>query len=271
MYGGPVAGKSTHLESSIPLILIVILAIFIAGNFGIIDMSSVPLLGSVFGGKAIKVTVIGKPSPDLVSHITSKDARDAQIWYAGNGLRQELLTAGSLKQFDVVILQNIPTCDRNARRVITEWVKGGGKLIVVGDACTRVEGDTAAFGWGVGGLLSDIMPAVIGGLTSEKEPIKFGCSTGVMRVIEFGSPIVAGIKDERVSVRTIEVQPNSNSRIIAALDCSDTSRANAPSTYAILETTSFLTGKTVYFAYDPGATSRSLFLNTLKYLKSQKG
>ncbi|MEK6842911.1 MAG: ThuA domain-containing protein [Candidatus Micrarchaeota archaeon] len=271
MYGGPIAGKTTHLESSIPLILIIILAVFIAGNFGLVNFGDVPVLGSIFGGKSIKVTVIGKPTPGLINHLTSKDARDGQIWYAGNGLRQELLTEGNLKQFDVVILQGQPVCDRNARKIITNWVKGGGKLIVIGDACTRVDGDPAAFGWDIGGLLGEVIPAKIGGVTSEKEPIKYGCSSGTYRIIEFGHPITAGIKDYQFSGRTIEVYPTSNSKVLTAVDCSDTSRGNMPTTYGILESSGLFSGKTVYFSYDPGATSAQLFLNTLKYMKNQKG
>ncbi|MFH1257347.1 MAG: hypothetical protein ABIG96_06520 [Candidatus Micrarchaeota archaeon] len=269
MYG--VSGKSTHLESSIPLILIIILAIFIAGNFGLVNFSDIPILNQFFGGKNIKVTVIGKPSSNLISVLTSKDARDPpQIFYAGSGLRQELLTEGTLKQFDVVILQNIPTCDRNARRVIANWVKGGGKLIVVGDACVKVDGDPAAFGWDIGGLLSDVIPAKIGGVTPEKEPIRYGCSSGTFRTVEYGSPIMAGIKDYQFSGRTIEVYPTSNSKVIAAVDCSDASKGNLPSTYAILESSGMFSGKSVYFAYDPGLKPQ-LFLNTLRYLKGLKG
>ncbi len=272
MYGGPVAGRSTHLESSIPLILIIILAIFIAGNFGIINFSDVPLLNNIFGGKDIKVTVIGRPSTGLVSHLTSKDSREAGIWYAGSGLRQEFLTPGTLNSFDVVILQNIPICDRTARRTITEWAKGGGKLIVIGDACTRVTDDPAALGWDVGvGLLGDIMPAKIGGVTHQAEPIRRGCSSGTFRFAAVEHPIGSGIKDFQFSGTTIEVYPTGSGDIVSYIDCSDASRASSATTPAILETRGLLSGKTIYMAYDPGAASRNMFINTLKYLKSQKG
>lgn len=269
--GGGVVGRSTHLESSIPLILIIILAVFIAGNFGIINFSDVPVLKDIFGGKTIKVTVIGRPSPQLVNQLTSKDSREAGIWYAGSGLRQEILTTGTLKSFDVVILQGQPVCDRTARRVISDWVKGGGRLLIIGDACTRVTDDPAALGWDVGGLLGDVVPAKIGGVTHTAEPIRRGCTSGQFRFAEYDHPIGAGIKEFQFSGTTIEVYPTANGRIISYIDCSDTSRASLATTPAILENSGLFGGKVIYLAYDPGIASRNMFINTLKYMKNQKG
>lgn len=273
MYGGPVTGKTQHLESSIPLILIIILAIFIAGNFGFINFSDVPLLNQVFGGKIIKVGVVGRISPELKSTLITEEYRTAGIYYGtADGLRPDQLFGGVLKPFDVIILQGQQTCDRNARKTITDWVKGGGKLIVVGDACTRVTDDPAACGWDVGiGLLGDIMPAKICGVTPEKQPIETGCSSGQFKFLNPDHPIESGIKNFAFSGRTFSVFPTSNSNLVATIDCSDTGKVNSPATYAILESSGVLTGKVVYFSFDPGMTSRNMLLNTLKYLKNQRG
>ncbi len=272
MYG-PVTGKTQHLESSIPLILIIILAIFIAGNFGFINFSDVPLLNQVFGGKIIKVGVVGRISPELKNMLISEEARVLGIYYGtGEGLQPNQLFGGVLKPFDIIILQNQQVCDRAARKTITDWVKGGGKLIVIGDACTRVTDDPAALGWDVGiGLMGDIMPAKIGGVTPEREPITTGCSSGKFKFLVPDHPIQSGIKNFQFSGRTINVFPTANSNLIATIDCSDTGRVSAPATYAILESSGILTGKVVYYAYDPGITSRNMLINTIKYLKSQRG
>ncbi|MFH1107373.1 MAG: hypothetical protein V1787_05760 [Candidatus Micrarchaeota archaeon] len=273
MYGAAPGGKTQHLESSVPLILIIILAIFIAGNFGFINFSDVPILGNIFGGKVIKVGVVGRISPDMKTMLTTEEFRTNGIYYGtGDGLRPDQLFGNVLKPFDVIILQGQQTCDRSARKTITDWVKSGGKLIVIGDACTRVTEDLAAVGWSVGiGLLGDVMPATIGGVTPEKEPITTGCSSGKLKFLNPEHPILSGIKNFQFSGRTVNVFPNANSNLIATIDCSDTGKVNAPATFAILESSGILTGKVVYFAFDPGTTSRNMFLNTLKYLKSQRG
>ena len=266
-------GKTQHLESSIPLILIIILAIFIAGNFGFINFSDVPLLNQVFGGKVIKVGVVGRISPDLKTMLTTEEYRTNGIYYGtGDGLRPDQLFGGVLKPFDIIILQGQQVCDRSARKTIADWVKSGGKLVVIGDACTRVTDDPAAVGWDVGiGLLGDVMPAKIGGVTPEKEPITTGCSSGKFKFLVPDHPIGSGIKNAPFSGRTINVFPTASSNLIATIDCSDTGRVTAPATFAILETSGILTGKVVYFAFDPALYSRNMLLNTLKYLKSQRG
>ncbi|MFH1750389.1 MAG: hypothetical protein ABH863_01795 [Candidatus Micrarchaeota archaeon] len=277
MYGGtPVAGKSSHLESSIPLILIIILAIFVAGNFGIINLGDIPGIGPILGGgNQVRVAVIGTPSVGLKNYLISKDAQLAKIKYAGNLRAESLSATGSLKLFDVVILQGQPVCDRTPRRIISEWVRGGGKLIVVGDACTRVNDDNSVLGWDIGvGLLGDVMPVKVGGLTSQAEPIKYGCSSGTFTWAQFDHSIRSGAKDYPFSGRTIETIPY-NGNIVAYIDCGSSGRGSTATTPAIVESSSLLGGKTVYFSYDPGingdAAGRTVFINTLKYLKSQKG
>src|SRR3989344_578125 len=266
MYGGGgVVGRSTHLESSIPLILIIILAIFIAGNFGIINLGDIPFIGSTFGGQQIRVGVVGTPSTGLKSYLISSDAQFAKIKYAWNLRAESLRATGSLKLFDVIVLQGQPICDRTSRRIITGWVRGGGKLIVVGDACTRVNDDNSVLGWDIGvGLLGEIMPVKIGGLTSQAEPIKYGCSSGTFTWAQFDSPIRSGAKDYLFSGRTIETIPY-NGNIVAYIDCGSSGRGSTATTPAIVESSSLLGGKVIYFSYDPGvngdAAGRTVFLN----------
>jgi len=56
---GQYAPTPSYGESLIPLILIVVLGLFIAGKFGYIDLHSVPVVGSLFPAPYIKVVTIG--------------------------------------------------------------------------------------------------------------------------------------------------------------------------------------------------------------------
>ncbi|HII39084.1 TPA: hypothetical protein HA318_03735, partial [Candidatus Micrarchaeota archaeon] len=48
-------GQKGGAEGAIPIILLIILAVFIAGKFGLVDLSGVPVLGSLVAQKQIKV------------------------------------------------------------------------------------------------------------------------------------------------------------------------------------------------------------------------
>lgn len=265
------SGGTQSYESVIPLILILILGIFIAGKFGILNLGSLPVVGSLFGQPYIKVLVIGTPSTEMSQLFNAEDYRLAGITYAGN-IKQDAIIAGTLDSFDIIVLQQTPTCDRPARKTIADRVKAGGKLIVIGDACTHVTDDQNALGWEVGiGSLGDIMPVKYGGLLFHEAT---GSTTvtvsGKFKAIEVDHPIFNGIKNFQFGGEVTRVYPNPSSRVLAYIDQWG-GKVTAPSTYAIVESQGLLSGKTLYFTFDPATTSRNMFLNTLLYLKGAKG
>ena len=101
---GQYASGGSHAESLIPLILIVILAIFIAGKLGWMDLSSIPVVGSLFPKPNIKVLVVGHASPAMETLLKSEDYRMAGIMYAGS-FPQEYIVPGVLKNFDIIIIR----------------------------------------------------------------------------------------------------------------------------------------------------------------------
>ncbi len=262
--------RKAYFESAIPLILIAILAIFIAGKVGLVDLRSVPVIGGLFPASTIKVIVVGHASPELTAQLTSEEATAAGILYAGD-IPQNSLTPGVLNQFDVVFMQGEQFCDRAARLTISDKVKGGGKLIAVGDACTKIQEDPAACGWDIGiGLLGDVMPATTCGVTKVKEPINTYYSQGTLRIIAIDHPIFSGVKNFQFGGYLTEVYPKANSQQLARLDEGGSAATN-PAKFAILESGSLIGGKVIYFAFDPGTASRTLLLNTIIYLKGTKG
>ncbi|MFQ5405831.1 MAG: hypothetical protein ACE5DI_01600 [Candidatus Micrarchaeia archaeon] len=259
-------------ESLIPLVLIAVLAVFVAAKFGFIDVSGVPILSALVPAPVIKVGVIGRASSDLKTMLETEVFRVQGIRYAGD-IPQNALYAPTLDNFDIIIVQGTTVCDRTAREVISDRVKGGGKLIIVGDACTRVTDDPNAVGWDVGiGTLGDVVPAVVGGPTHEREPIKRSGVSGKFKVIAVDHPIFNGIKNFGFHGNIVEVYPKSNSKVLAFVDESASGRTTLPAQYAILESRSLLAGKVIYLAYEPTQkTSREMFLNMLLYLKGSKG
>ena len=268
---GQYGGGQASYESVIPLILILILAIFIAGKFGILNLSSLPVVGSLFGAPYIKVLVIGTPSAQLEQMLQAEDFRVAGITYAGS-IRQETIYPGTLDNFDIVILDNTRTCDRTVRKVVADKVKAGGKLIVIADACTTVNDDPNAVGWDIGiGTLGDVMPVKYGGILFH-EPTGTTTSTvsGKFKAIAFDNPIFNGLKNFQFSGPVTKVYPNPNSNVLAYID-NWGNRVTSPADFAIIESKGLLTGKVIYFSFYPDTTSRNMLRNTLLYVKGAKG
>ena len=270
-YGQP---SSSFGESVIPLVLILILRIFIAGKFGWLDLHSIPVIGGLFPAPYLKVMVVGQASPGLLALLTAEDYRVAGVSYAGS-IAQEAIYPGVFNNIDIIVLQSErgTTCDRTARKTIADAVKAGGKkLIVIGDACIRVSDDPNALGWDIGiGSLGDVMPVRYGGVIAhEKTGQGYVYADGRFKIIAQDHLIFNGIMNSGFSGKLVNVFPNANSNVLAYVDMYG-GKPTSPATYAIVESQGFLSGKTVYFAFDPSTTSRNMFLNVLLYVKGAKG
>jgi hypothetical protein len=268
----PEQGRTFHAESAIPIVLIAILAVFIAGRFGLVDLHSVPVVGSLFPAPAVKVAVVGRATADIKALLTAEDYRLAGIFYAGD-ISQTAVVPGTLNPFDIIILQGSPVCDRTARKAITDRVKAGGKLIVIGDACTRVTDDPNAIGWDIGiGLLGDVMPVSYGGvLAHERVSETQTYPQGRFKIISPDHPIFSGIVNFNFEGKVINVRPNPYSSPLAYIDAYGGS-AVAPATFAIVESKGLMGGNVLYYAFDPtSATSRNLFMNSMLYLGKLRG
>ena len=265
-------------ESAIPLILIAILAIFIAGRFGIVDFSGVPVLNSIFPSPRINVAVIGRASPEMAALLQSEDFRVDGVYYAGD-LDQKVIYPGTLNSFDVIILQGDPVCDRTARDVIANRIKAGGKLIVIEDACTRVSDDMAAYGWDVGiGSLGDVVPVLAGNPTHDLQVLQTQNLDGKFKIIAGDNAMFNGVTNFGFhSTITAITMPKPNANVLAYIDVSSIGKPTLPTLFAIVESKGLLSGKTLYFAFDPASaavdsgTGRNMFLNALLYLRGAKG
>jgi len=268
-----------HLESSIPLILIAILAVFVAAKFGFVNCSSIPGLNMVCPTASINVLVIGNPSSGIDSALQSEDYRMQGIVYQSN-IHQSEVYPGVLNQVDIIVLQGEQTCDRTARKVIADKVKSGGKMVVIQDACTKLHDDTTLVGWSTDiGNLGDVMPVQIGSFTRENLPIKKTSVTGTFKIIPINHPIFpSGQKNYEFSSYVVKVLPSStvDSEVLAYINIGDEDSTTGETYFAMLESKSLLSGKVIYFAYDPGTLikegkTRNLFLSTLLYLAGSKG
>ena len=166
-------------------------------------------------------------------------------------LDQRSIYAGSLKSFDVIVLQaddRNTACDRSARKVIADRTKGGGKLIVLQDACTTMTDDRTVLGWEVGiDSLGDVMPVIVGGVSHEREEITTAPISGKLKIVAFDHRIMnIGQKNFAFSdSRVTRVTPKGSASVLAIIDESYSGRVTSPSTYAIIESSGLFGGKTI--------------------------
>ncbi|HIH21704.1 MAG: hypothetical protein J4478_01970 [Candidatus Diapherotrites archaeon] len=266
---------SYHVEGLIPIILILIIAFFLAARFGVID-SSTPIIGplaSIVPGaeKPASMLIIGNPSRytmevlsrnrELVYPITTRTAEAV----SRNAVQQ-------LSQYDIVLLDQSQQSNKEVSRALGEglqkYVNSGGKLITVLDSGIREPNEFGVVGWKTS--FANIIPVDCRLETITNEP---GCLDdksirGRIYPGAFGF-------NHRI-MRGIEQYPAEESRLLLerVLNVTTTGReiayiedARTKTQYpAIVETALYSLGKSIYFNYDPG-TSPAIFEATLDYLK----
>jgi len=245
-------GRKFHnIEGVLPLILLIVIAFFVLQFLGVFPC--VIPLGC--GGEA-NVLVIGTPSQEVVRTLGGKEAQLKGIRYPID-YPADYITVDLLRNFQVVILQGDPFFDMNTREAIRDYVDGGGKIIVVGDAGSKhpLYPNVAGWAWPSGQGIP--VPAELIGEFAGFSDTTFGSE---LRMVDINHPIVQGLKlvGSRLPIASEVFKVSANGKVIAAID---TQEGTVP---AIIEGTSGF-GTVLYFAYDPGQTPEIL-LTSASYL-----
>jgi hypothetical protein len=252
---------TANLEGLIPLILILVIVAYAGQKIG---FWNVPFLG---GKEPIKMLVIGDMSHDL--RVILDNDRDLVRYSIRDADSLNVSPKDVLAQYKIVMLNQSTIADKTVSRVlgeaIQEWVKQGGKMIVVMDSGIYRKGAVDVIGWQA--TFGDIMPISCDYdkdmVASCERPIHV---TGKIYRQDWKSKIMEGIEvapvepDMALFLQTFNVNPTGTT--IAYIQ-SATSAAYYP---AIVEKTWMGIGKVIYFNYDPGKT-QGIFENTLEYLR----
>ena len=254
-YGG--SGKSHYLESVVPLVLILIVGFLVALNLGFLDR--VPLIEGITGEKVSNVLLVGTPSSETRSVLTSEDAKASKINVAGP-IDPENVFKQNLANYNIVLIQGNPFMPRHVRETLKEFVQKGGKLIIVQNAATQVKGSTEASDWSY--VFGETVPVKCS-LSPTDKP---GACTTIISVqgqffpLDQEHAIVKGISATETRGWQI-LNVTSTGRDIAFIRGTDNKFYNA-----ITVQTNLVGGKVVYFNYDPGLL-RGVLLNTVDWLK----
>ncbi len=258
--GGFKSRVASNIEGLIPLILIIIIAGYAGAKLG---FWSIPFLDN---REPVAMLIIGEPS-HATQVVLDKD-RDLVRYVIRNANDLSVSPEQQLQQYKIVLLDQSKQADKTVPRVlgdaINEWVKQGGKFIVVKDSGIYREGASDVVGWQA--TFGDIMPVMC---NVEKDFVPT-CTKPVHvrgRIYrqDWKHKIMEGIEvapidpDGVYFLETFNIAPTGNQ--VAFIKSVDT-----PAYYpGVVEKTWFGIGKVIYFNYDPGATE-GILDNTLRYL-----
>lgn len=268
--GGGYANRF-HLEGLIPLILILIIGFLLLARLGILT-NNTPFLGPVIGlispKEPSQILIIGSPSIELID--TLEKNRDV-VRYVIKSENAFIRNAeDQLAQYDLVVFDQSNQANKDASSQlgdgIKNYVKTGGKVIVVMDSGIRRPGAVDILGWQAN--FGDIVPVTCDRIINDIAVCAQSLTVyGIIWREDFKHPVLEGI--ERVPaetnfppllLQTFDVGI-ANGKEIAYIEDVRTG-VNFP---AIVEKTILGGGKVMYFNYNPGFTP-GILTNTLKYL-----
>ena len=256
-------GSSLKKEAIIPIIIIIIIILLIVFKTNVITGGR-----SIFKSEGASILVIGSPSPEfrqILNDAENKDVIKQHRIRTVEALQRN--PKQRIKGYDIIILDQSLSSDKSITRTlgeaISDFVKAGGKLIVVLNSGIERPDDVSVVGWKAtfGNLIPVTCDPTLYGVPSCKSPLH---ATGVIRAVDEEHPIVYGISqvpalESAGLLQTETYDVGVNGREIAYFE-----DARGHTYPAIVEKPRLL-GKVIYFGYNPGL-SNAIFINTIKYL-----
>ncbi len=268
-----------NFEGFIPLILIIIIGFFLLSRLNILT-PEMPLIGPIVaiaggqGDEPREMLIIGKSTP-LTLNLLNQNRKL---------VRYDMRTAGELDrnpkevlaQYNMVLFdqstENDKTIPFEVAEALNEWVKKGGKLLIVQNSGTQRRGAFDVIGWEASFGAKFVPVSCEPGADNQPRCLK---SIGVAR-----GKIIAAKRNHRV-MQGIEIAPAAPEQYYA-LELFDVGVEGGAQELAYFETfpdkkrftaiveakspISIGLGKVLYFNYDLGK-SPGIFENTLRYLK----
>lgn len=261
---------TSHLEGVVPIVLIIIIGLFIAINFDVINRNT-PILGALadiadFKGGKTKMLLLGSSSQQVIDILN--DNRDIIDMDQRTLDSIERNPSEILADYKIVMLDQSEESNKEVTKKVGEavqrYVKNGGRLILVMDSGIRRPGTFDVIGWR--NTFGDVVPV-------ECDRIINNQPSCVNRQFVTGK-LLREDEDNRI-MQGIDVYPAEPYRnaVFTTFDVTPTgkeiayikSENNGKSYPAIVEKR-LVIGKSIYFNYNPG-TTRGIFESTLYYLR----
>lgn len=286
-YLPPEEGWKKHFEGLIPILILVLIAVVLIGkttNY----FCAAPVLSDIFCKQGtIKVGLLGdfttgadtEVKATIFYELLQEKATKSNIeWSRIPSSAIEYAQANTLKEFDVVAVAGKQELTYHARQALGEYIGGGGKVMLMGDAGVRDPDDKLIAGWGAASF-GDYAPVELNliGETSGGMPRKLITDAQLFyfesdnaylgdyaRSYQLNFTLITD-RPECHQINALDVVQSGGSNLIAILESADQSK----SVLAIVDKpVQFGNGKVVYFNYDPGCTWDAA-LTTIGYLSGK--
>ncbi|MFA5746149.1 MAG: class I SAM-dependent methyltransferase [archaeon] len=257
-------GVSFKWENLLPIIVIIIVILLIVFKTNILAGA-----GLFSTSQGARILVLGAPSQETRQILNDQENKDlikeARILTLAS---IEHNPAERVKGYDIIILDQSLQSDKSISRrtadAITDYVKKGGKLIVVLNSGIERPNDVSVLGWQAN--FGDIIPVscdMINSVPSCKSPKDL---QGTLYASLESHPIMKGIMqvpaiETSGPIRTTTFEVAVDGKEIAYLEDDRTNKY-----YTGIVEKSLLMGKVIYFNFNPGI-SKAIFINTIEYLK----
>jgi len=270
-FDSPGSRIGMHLEGLVPIVLIIVIGLFLAIRFEVID-SNTPVIGSVIDAIHInpgktKMLIIGSTSQEVIDALN--DRRDIIEYSIKTTDTLERNPVEQLANYEIVMLDQSEEANKEVSKKLGEavqkFVKNGGKFILVKDSGIRRPDTYDVIGWR--NTFGDIVPVECDRVFNNQP----SCTN---RIVVSGKLYR---EDERHKImQGIDVFPTDPLRnaTFETFDVSVTGREIAyiqsgnidKKTYPAIVEKNLVIGKSIYFNYNPGIT-KGIFESTLDYLR----
>ena len=273
-YGGDLKSRlGIHLEGFIPLVLVLVIVFFLAVRFDVVN-SDTPVLGTIVQVFEVqrtpaKLLLIGASSSQVIDVLNNNP--DLVQWRQKTAEELERNPREQLANYDIIMLDQSQQANKEVSRklgeAVEDYVNRGGNLIVVLDSGIKRPGAFDVIGWE--NTFGNAVPVSCDRVVNN-EPVcihKFFVNGKLYREDE-DHPILKGIEIFPAlpglfnTFETLDVTPTG--REIAYIQDPSTKK-----TYpGIVEKRALggLSGKSVYFNYNPGQTV-GILESTFDYMR----
>jgi hypothetical protein len=266
-------GWKKRFEITIPLLLLILVLIVVGWKMG--WLAGLPFIGGWFGGQVSNVLIVGDDQTIALEldRMKTELSLNYEVFKATD--IATLRDPGYLNKYNIIILTEQAGTDATYlpsifRGYLNSYMGGNGKLIYFGVAGSRDPADAGVNGWASmtyiqtscarSGETNNLCDSSQSKDTHTVNMVDLRVrDTTHPMTLEFGASIplsVAGLAYAKV-----------NSRVTPLVYLEVTlANQTAPLSYpGIIESSSGLTGKVIYFAYHP-ASQPTVFKNTMSYL-----
>jgi hypothetical protein len=260
-------GWKRRFEITIPILLLILVFIVIAWKVG--WLAQVPILGDMFKSKVVNVLVVGQDAnvERILDEMKSEISINRDTVTSAD--IKNIISADYLSKYQLIILTESvgPTkgdLSGQFSGYIAKYVNNGGKLILFGIAGSRDPVETGVDNWeaSFGSIVPVRCVSPNKPCTESGSLITYPASSLTLKLKDINHAIFRGFgTSANFTGGDIEMAlVNPANTEIAVLDV-----ANVGSYAAVIENNAGISGKVLYFAYQPSLTPM-VFKNSVKYL-----